>query len=226
VADLGLLARLRGDQDRVNATLLRGVLLTLGGHDLRGAQPSALARLVLPGLMSARAQSWGIGMDIMRAFAPHGDPPEVKQPSYASAFLVKAFTQVLFAPVPTPAKLAVRTIRHAEQANRETVRSATIADRRAQGWARVPGGSECAFCLMLVSRGPVYSEKGGAFEAHDRCRCSAVPVYGADWPGREEYERASTVYATATRGVSSGGQLAALRQHQRKQQDSGEDSTT
>lgn len=41
-----------------------------------------------------------------------------------------------------------------------------------RGWARVSDGSPCAFCAMLVSRGPVYTKDTGRFRAHWRCGCS------------------------------------------------------
>lgn len=43
-------------------------------------------------------------------------------------------------------------------------------------WARVSDGSPCAFCMMLVSRGPVYTAASVHFQAHDGCGCSARPV--------------------------------------------------
>lgn len=61
-------------------------------------------------------------------------------------------------------------------------------------WARVLTGVEnCAFCVMLASRGAQYSSKtraGGAkddsYRFHDNCDCLVVPVYDFDhWPGKE-----------------------------------------
>ncbi|AWY06638.1 MuF-like minor capsid protein [Microbacterium phage Zeta1847] len=43
-------------------------------------------------------------------------------------------------------------------------------------WARVSDGNPCAFCLMLVGRGPVYTHDSVRFRAHDGCGCSARPV--------------------------------------------------
>lgn len=69
-------------------------------------------------------------------------------------------------------------------AGRNTIAQATTADPRALGWARALSGNACAFCQMLASRGPAYSEESVAFEAHDRCSCGAEPVYSTDaaWP--------------------------------------------
>lgn len=50
-------------------------------------------------------------------------------------------------------------------------------------WARVSDGKPCAFCAMLVSRGPVYSEATVDFPAHDRCGCNARLVLPDDPDG-------------------------------------------
>lgn len=73
---------------------------------------------------------------------------------------------------------------------RDMLRTAVVSDRMAQGWARVTSGSPCAFCALLAGRGPVYSEDGGAFQAHDSCACTVEPVYSRDaaWPpGARDY---------------------------------------
>lgn len=62
---------------------------------------------------------------------------------------------------------------------RETVTQSLAADRHARGYQRVLGGSGCDFCQMLAGRGDVYSAESAAFEAHDRCGCTAEPVYGS-----------------------------------------------
>lgn len=72
------------------------------------------------------------------------------------------------------------------------------------GWARVlTGRTSCGFCVMLASRGPVYSSahhagKGGAGgrdKFHNNCDCMVVPVYkSTDWAGRREYEELRDFY--------------------------------
>lgn len=94
--------------------------------------------------------------------------------------------------------------------------------RPVQGWARVATGSEtCAWCLMLVSRGPVYTgaERGGSLyddettirtlvgdsdvdeymnEWHPGCDCKVVPVFDIDdWPGKDAQERALQLWIDA-----------------------------
>ena len=84
-------------------------------------------------------------------------------------------------------------MRHALGGGRETVLETVKADKRAGGWARATSGDPCAFCAMLASRGPVYSEDTVDFQSHDGCSCQAEPVYGdpddrSQWPpGAEEY---------------------------------------
>lgn len=72
------------------------------------------------------------------------------------------------------------------------------------GWARVlTGRYSCGFCVMLASRGPVYTSahhagKGGAGgrdKFHNNCDCVVVPVFKSkDWPGRREYEQLRDFY--------------------------------
>jgi hypothetical protein len=93
------------------------------------------------------------------------------------------------------------------------------------GWARIATGKEtCAWCLMLVSRGPVYSSaiKAGLKlddidaadvyamddpemrtmmdEWHPGCDCKVIPVYDYNnWAGRYESERALVLWNKASK---------------------------
>jgi hypothetical protein len=94
--------------------------------------------------------------------------------------------------------------------------------RPVQGWARVATGLEtCGWCLMLVSRGPVYktSKSGGSKfdedttvdalvadkdvtdfmkEWHVGCDCKVVPVFDkSNWPGKDAQERALQLWIEA-----------------------------
>lgn len=81
------------------------------------------------------------------------------------------------------------------------------------GWARVlTGRSSCGFCVMLASRGPVYSSahhagKGGAGgrdKFHNNCDCMVVPVYkSTDWAGRREYEELREFYHATIKDVKA-----------------------
>lgn len=68
---------------------------------------------------------------------------------------------------------------------RDTLLQTTSADPEANGWVRVTSGDPCAFCALIASRGPVFSESSVDFQAHDHCSCFAEPSYeGSEWPGR------------------------------------------
>lgn len=62
-------------------------------------------------------------------------------------------------------------------AARYTVAESATRDPRASGWQRVGDGSSCAFCLMLIARGSVYSEATARFASHDHCGCMAMPAW-------------------------------------------------
>lgn len=47
-------------------------------------------------------------------------------------------------------------------------------------WRRVTDGKPCAFCAMLASRGPVYTERSVVFDSHVGCGCTAEIVVG-EW---------------------------------------------
>jgi hypothetical protein len=98
-----------------------------------------------------------------------------------------------------------------------------------RGWARVATGSHpCAWCLMLVSRGPVYMDASTAGldldsysaqkfiaagqdvsdymqEWHTNCHCIVVPVFKTkSWPGQAAADKALKLWNEAT---TEGDQL-------------------
>ena len=72
-------------------------------------------------------------------------------------------------------------------------------------WARVSDGAPCAFCLMLVGRGPVYTHDSVRFRAHDGCGCSARPVLANESGWTPQAREARDLYANL-------GGLTELRQ--------------
>jgi hypothetical protein len=66
---------------------------------------------------------------------------------------------------------------YALQPGRDTVIQAAHKDKAA--YARVPEPGACKFCLMLASRGFVYSKStvGESKKFHGKCRCNAMPVW-------------------------------------------------
>jgi hypothetical protein len=96
-------------------------------------------------------------------------------------------------------------------AGRETITEAVQSDTQCQGWIRVSDGDPCAFCAMLLGRGPVYKEESVGFEAHDHCACGAEPFYdGSQWPDKNR--ESQDLYYEAQRVREDGESvLAAMR---------------
>lgn len=94
-----------------------------------------------------------------------------------------------------------------------------MVEVHAKSWARVLTGAEnCAFCVMLASRGPVYrsADDAGRLDAsemlddadaggyvntyHSGCDCLVVPVYSwKSWPGRDSWLEAKRIYDAAAK---------------------------
>lgn len=73
--------------------------------------------------------------------------------------------------------LGLMTNEYALQPGRETVMDAAFKDNAA--YARVPERGACKFCLMLASRGFVYSKDtaGDSKKFHGKCRCNILPSW-------------------------------------------------
>lgn len=106
-----------------------------------------------------------------------------------------------------------------------------------RGWARVATGREtCPWCLMLCSRGAVYTSAKAAgsrlsdtdavqvsgsgflshqehtFGWHDGCDCKIVPVFDLeDWDGKERADAAYEMWREVTKDLSGKEALAAFR---------------
>jgi hypothetical protein len=65
-------------------------------------------------------------------------------------------------------------------APRQGIIDRSVEDDATVGWARVGDGAPCYFCAMLISRGPVYSERTVNFRAHDGCGCGAKMCFRND----------------------------------------------
>lgn len=102
---------------------------------------------------------------------------------------------------------------YVKQPGRDTI--ANSAARAGIGWARVPSGAEtCAFCLMLASRGAVYSSaqtagEGGTY--HGDCDCVATPIRSPeDLPEGYDPDALDAIYVDARRAAGSGDTKAIL----------------
>lgn len=127
------------------------------------------------------------------------------------------------------ARVSSALLRHARKAGRDavadTAKLGRVRDAALKrpvgariGYARVMSGREnCAFCAMLASRGPVYSEdtatrRRDGNRYHDGCDCRAVLVLeGQKWPGQEEYLRLEQRWRKATGDLSGADMWEAWR---------------
>ncbi|MBW3663565.1 MAG: hypothetical protein KY469_10735 [Actinobacteria bacterium] len=128
-------------------------------------------------------------------------PVTIKQATAAGAPLARTSRTAL-------AQVAAAASRHVLDAGRATA-LATALNEGFNRWTRVSDGSPCAFCAMLVSRGPVYLTRDTAeFQAHDRCGCTVeVVVAGDGWT--PQARRFHDIWNDATRGERD--QLTAFR---------------
>lgn len=67
-------------------------------------------------------------------------------------------------------------------ASRETIRTNTFRDDKANGWKRITRASSCDFCNMLAGRGGVYKRETAFFASHHKCNCAAVPSFDPTAP--------------------------------------------
>lgn len=59
-----------------------------------------------------------------------------------------------------------------------TVTGSANADPQARGYMRRTRSGACKFCIMVASRGAVYTERSARFACHGHCFCEAVPAWG------------------------------------------------
>lgn len=84
-------------------------------------------------------------------------------------------------PADALATMALRAVREVENAGRKQIVHAVENDpapRIIRGWARVATGAEtCAWCLMLVSRGPTYLGAHNAGLSNDKTEAETLAAY-------------------------------------------------
>lgn len=209
--------------------------------------------LLFPWVEEARQKSAELGRSFFdsqhRAHYPDLEPPRVLRVGYKPQW----FREEMF-----PARkefiqpgatdhaadmVVLRTMKAVENGGRRQiirgVEETTLSQQRpVAGWARVATGREtCAFCMMLVSRGPVYmsAESAGLdlddtsaqqlFERGDQealdalmtrwhagCDCKVVPVFNKkNWPGMDAQKRALGIWRKTTRGYSGKDAMNAFR---------------
>lgn len=72
------------------------------------------------------------------------------------------------------------------EAGRDLIDKSVRYYGRSGRYRRVTDSKPCAFCAMIASRGPVYTEVSSNFRTHDYCGCTAEPVLGEWVPSDEE----------------------------------------
>ncbi|MEV0267713.1 hypothetical protein AB0H43_02975 [Hamadaea sp. NPDC050747] len=97
--------------------------------------------------------------------------------------------------------------RFVQYGGRSTLRRNVLDDPSQPRYARVPreGGSSCAWCRVLASRGAVYlseeSAGGAGGEFHDHCGCQPTPV----WPGQREPYDVGALYQQYQNAAAEAG---------------------
>lgn len=238
------------EQQQITSTFLRTLLYIIRPFrttPLTNAQWPRLLKLIYPLVEEAREET----ADLARRFY---DAERVRMIGTTSPAFLAEYRPSWFAEGMEPARraflktgasdgavteMALRAQKEVENAGRRTMLNAVDSDQEVVGWARVATGREtCAFCMMLVSRGPVYlsAESAGldlddtsaakmlsgsvsdaeyaavARRWHAGCDCRVVPVYDrADWPGRDAYLRAEKIWKATTRGYHGQDAVNAFR---------------
>lgn len=241
-------------QDSITARALRSILAILFPWKTvqvtRGAWLSILAAL-FPIVVESRRQS----AILARQFYDedrinHGDTDrfDINLPDYEWEWFINAMEPSYEAFVHGDmsdgqfAQTGLRAIKEVENAGRKELIKA-VRDENSQtgsriGWARVATGREtCAFCLMLVSRGPVFEDakdaglndeekalellESGADKAtlrdlmtrwHPGCDCIAVPVRDINsWEGRDAWKEAEDIWRRTTKSFTGVDKLNAFR---------------
>lgn len=114
-------------------------------------------------------------------------------------------------------KLSARAVSSAVvDAGRELTEAAIHDDETALGYARMPSAGACAFCLLLASRGAVYSKttvltttsrskrRGSGKSFHEGCNCAMFPIFSRDQDLPDRIAHAEDLYTKASAGNPDG----------------------
>jgi hypothetical protein len=196
----------------------------------------ALLQLIFPTVQQARQQSAELARMFYDSQREQAHPGIARNERFLEDYQFQWFAQNVdparqqMSQVDSPdhavAQLSLRAVREVENAGRRQIIHAVENEpepRIIRGWARVATGREtCSWCLMLVSRGPVYSEASTAGldlddetaqrmiaagedvsefidEWHTGCDCKVIPVFKQEnWFGYDAYKRAEQLWIDAT----------------------------
>lgn len=59
-----------------------------------------------------------------------------------------------------------------------TITDSSNQDPQARGWMRTTRPGACKFCVMVASRGGVFTKASATFACHENCYCQAIPAWG------------------------------------------------
>lgn len=132
-----------------------------------------------------------------------------------------------------PAKAAVASsaaaFRHVTNGARDTIDGVILGDPVATGYMRIAKEHPCAFCLVLVSRGPRYKKDSfdksdarftgpGEHKVHDACGCMLQPLYGSTsskhWT--DQAREAEQLWLTYGKGASNKDAINSFARAARK----------
>ena len=123
-------------------------------------------------------------------------PPNIEQAQAGARWALGPLFQSVPDPIQVLANLGGVAQRLVLQAGRDTISGAAFRDPVRTGYARVPVGVTCRWCIMLASRGAIYSDAAAAGDGnryHGDCDCVPTPIRSRrDYPegyDRREYER-------------------------------------
>lgn len=211
--------------------VILAVLRRMTGRRLKRHEIDLLARAVFPAVSSARDLHYGLAREFYTSHTPTEGFVMPEQRPWDSDMLTKGIEATVRTTLvgdpgfDTPA--VATAIRHSRAAGTDSIRDATEKDPVATGWARVHTGPKqpCAFCRMLISRGPVYrSEETAHFVAHNGCTCLPVPMFKGrkHWDGRDQYLEYRKQWDELTAGHSGDNALNAFRRGIYREQTSSE----
>lgn len=214
--------QLRVEQNQIMRPSVAASLVILRELPVAPLSPAAWLRVIaalFPLVLAGRRASVDLSRRYYASQSPAGSAPDVPDTEYVPAMLSATLERFARSGLENPETApraavsgAAAVGRHVDQAGREYVAKASSADDIR--YARYdPFGETCAFCRLLISRGPVYlSEASGAFQSHPQCTCVAVPVWDEDdWPGRDQYLEAERLYVESTVGKSGKEAIKAFR---------------
>ena len=122
----------------------------------------------------------------------------------------------------TTKKIVGSVLRHVQNGGRGTVEAGIKKDPVALGYVRVLQPNACYFCVMLASRGPIYSEDSfdasdprflgpGPSKVHDNCSCALTPIWRPEDPLMDDVRRYEQLWAE----YSTGSGADAIRSFRR-----------